>query len=75
MPIYEYECPACGNREEQLCRSFDDGDKEKKCSKCNSVMKKLVSSSTFTLKGGGWFQDGYSNATKVKNKNKSEEKG
>ncbi|MDY6893618.1 MAG: zinc ribbon domain-containing protein [Chloroflexota bacterium] len=33
MPIYEYECPKCGNRFE-LRRSMSDSDDEVKCPSC-----------------------------------------
>lgn len=58
MPIYEYECPACEKVFEVQQRISDDPLKT--CPKCKGTVKKLVSVSSFQLKGGGWYSDGYS---------------
>jgi len=31
------------------------------CEKCGQPVQKLVSNTSFSLKGGGWYQDGYAN--------------
>jgi len=66
MPIYEYKCRVCGFRFE-LMQKFNEsvplcnnivisGSVERRCSgKC----EKLISKGTFSLKGGGWYKDGY----------------
>jgi putative FmdB family regulatory protein len=56
MPIYEYACPKCGEFEER--QSLSD-PVLKKCPTCRSKVTKLISSSAFTLKGGGWYSDAY----------------
>jgi len=56
MPIFQYECLECENIEEVWIRG---GEGDIVCSKCGGELKKLISSSTFILKGGGWFSDGY----------------
>ena len=59
MPIYEYQCLDCGNKEEVLIYN-----KEKitiKCNKCNKTMKKIPSLSSFRLNGTCWSNDGYAN--------------
>ena len=54
MPIYEYECNACGDRHEFI-QKFSDGPK-RKCPSCGkSRLKKLVSAAAFHLKGDGWY--------------------
>ena len=49
MPIYEYECTKCGNIEEAL-QKFSDKPLSK-CRHCAGKLHKLVSQSTFHLKG------------------------
>ena len=57
MPMYEYMCPECNKRVEEL-QGFDDPPP--KCKKCNKAMTKCFPKSvSFHLKGGGWFKDGY----------------
>ena len=56
MPVYEYKCEECGKRIEKLSR-FNEPPPT--C--CEDKMKKLVSRTSFTLKGDGWAKDGYSN--------------
>lgn len=57
MPIYEYECPACGHRFEKLVRINAEPPPCPECS--GSEVRKLVSASGFILKGGGWYKDHY----------------
>ena len=54
MPIYEYECNACGERHEFI-QKFSDALK-RKCPACGkSRLRKLVSAAAFHLKGNGWY--------------------
>ena len=57
MPIYEYECTKCGNIEEAL-QKFSDKP-HTKCRHCSGKLNKLVSQSTFHLKGTGWYVTDY----------------
>ena len=57
MPIYEYECTKCGNIEEVI-QKFSDKPL-KKCLSCAGKLHKLVSQSTFHLKGTGWYVTDY----------------
>ena len=57
MPFYEYECTKCHNQVEILQRISDPP--VKKCEQCNGKMKKLISQSTFHLKGSGWYVTDY----------------
>ena len=63
MPIYEYECKFC-NYNFEIVQKITDNPK-RKCPECHkkNALKKLISSTTFTLKGTGWFKDGYSNVS------------
>ena len=58
MPIYEYACSACGH-ELEVRQKFSD-DPLTHCPKCDAEeLQRLVSNSSFALKGSGWYADGY----------------
>lgn len=57
MPIYEYECGACGGFEVMQKMSEEP---LKTCEKCGGPVHRLVSLSSFALVGGGWYKDLYS---------------
>ena len=57
MPIYEYECIDCGETHEAL-RKFSDKPLSK-CPKCGGTLKKLISNTSFILKGTGWYKTDY----------------
>jgi putative FmdB family regulatory protein len=58
MPIYEYECQACGHRFEEWQKMSDAPIKV--CPKCRKKkVEKLISHTSFQLKGGGWYSDLY----------------
>jgi len=58
MPIYEYECDSCGHHVEALQKFSDPPLSE--CEACHSrKLKKLISQSTFHLKGTGWYVTDY----------------
>lgn len=59
MPIYEYECTSCCNVFEVFQRMTENPLTA--CPDCTGAVKKLVSRSSFQLKGTGWYADGYSN--------------
>ena len=55
MPIYEYECKACGHRFEAIQKISDDPLTD--CPQCQKKeLKKLISAAGFRLKGGGWYE-------------------
>jgi putative FmdB family regulatory protein len=56
MPIYEYVCKPCEKNKEVL-QGY--GDPAPKCEKCQKEMKRQISQTSFQLKGGGWYKDGY----------------
>jgi putative FmdB family regulatory protein len=58
MPIYEYECTSCCKVIEVIQRMTENPLTN--CPDCSGPVNKLVSKSSFQLKGGGWYADGYS---------------
>lgn len=58
MPIYEYECTKCGKTTEAMQKFSDPPLRE--CSRCKGDLRKLISMSTFHLKGSGWYVTDYS---------------
>lgn len=63
MPIYEYQCGACGHQLEAFQKISEAALTE--CPECHkSTLQKLISAAGFQLKGTGWY------ATDFKNKGK-----
>jgi putative FmdB family regulatory protein len=62
MPLYEYQCDACGRRFE-LIRKFSDPPLEI-CPHCGGHVQKLISSPAFQFKGTGWYVTDYSRKDK-----------
>ena len=58
MPIYEYICEKCGSHVEVMQKISDAP--LKRCQKCRGKMEKVVSRTSFQLKGGGWYVTDYS---------------
>ena len=72
MPIYEYQCNACGHRLEALQKISDKP--LKKCPECGeNQLKKLVSAAAFRLKGGGWYETDFKDKKAQKNLAKGDE--
>lgn len=57
MPIYEYECTRCGKSHEALQKITDKP--LTKCEACSGKLQKLISRSSFHLKGTGWYVTDY----------------
>ncbi len=72
MPIYEYECTVCGNVDEAF-QKISDAPLEK-CSKCEGRLNKIVSHSSFHLKGSGWYVTDYGGSTSKSSDKASPEK-
>src|SRR2546426_6218419 len=58
MPLYEYQCDACGHRFEVIHQKFSDKPIET-CPKCGGVVHKLMSSPAIQFKGTGWYITDY----------------
>ncbi len=59
MPIYEYQCEQCGKIVENWQKVSDPPLTE--CDSCKGRMHKLVSQTSFQLKGSGWYVTDYCN--------------
>ena len=57
MPLYEYQCDACGHRFEHI-QKFSD-PLLTVCPECGDTIRKLVSSPAFQFKGTGWYVTDY----------------
>lgn len=74
MPIYEYACGKCGHEFEVEQRIT--ADPIKTCPECRArKVKRLISQTSFVLKGGGWYSDLYSSGRKDKDKDKDKSDG
>ena len=85
MPIYEYECSACGDEHEVIQRM--GAGALRKCPSCGALrLRRKISRSAFHLKGDGWYVTDYASngkkpetesqgtASDSKSENKSTEK-
>ena len=73
MPIYEYECTSCCKVIEVIQRMTEDPLTN--CPDCSGPVNKLVSKSSFQLKGGGWYADGYSSKSSGSNNSAGKSNG
>jgi putative FmdB family regulatory protein len=63
MPIYEYQCQACGKQLEALQKISDAPLQD--CPDCGEPsLKKKVSAAAFRLKGGGWYETDFKTGNK-----------
>ena len=69
MPLYDFECEDCGYIEEILTSSAGNTEIVLTCPDCEKeTMKRKVGLSSFQLKGGGWYKDGYTKNPKKNDK-------
>ena len=57
MPIYEYQCKKCGKQFE-VFQGITEPD-VKTCKFCKGKVHKMMSLSSFSLKGSGWYATDY----------------
>ena len=63
MPIYEYQCNACGHEMEALQRMSDAPLTD--CPACERAeLRKKISAAGFRLKGGGWYETDFKTGSK-----------
>lgn len=68
MPIREYKCKKCENYLETI-----QGINEKPletCPECGGELEKLISNSSFVLKGSGWYKTDYGSGKSGSGKSK-----
>jgi putative FmdB family regulatory protein len=68
MPLYEYQCAECGQVEEAI-QKFSDAPLTT-CRHCSGKLNKLISHSSFHLKGTGWYVTDYSKKPAAKSDSK-----
>jgi putative FmdB family regulatory protein len=71
MPIYEYDCPSCGTFE--VSQKITEKPL-RRCPTCKGKVTKLISSTSFQLKGSGWYVTDYAgkDSKKPKEEGKSD---
>lgn len=63
MPTYEYRCQSCSHELEAF-QSIKDAPLSE-CPSCHEPrLERLISSTSFQLRGGGWYKDLYSSSKK-----------
>lgn len=63
MPIYEYGCASCG-AELEVWQKISEKPR-KKCPECGTMkLERLISTTSFHLKGSGWYVTDYANKGK-----------
>lgn len=58
MPIYEYQCPKCQHVFEEMV-SLSQAHGEEPCPRCGTPSPRMISHTSFVLKGGGWYVSDY----------------
>ena len=71
MPLYEYQCSTCGAIEEAI-QKFSDPPLTA-CRRCSGQLSRLISQSSFHLKGTGWYVTDYSKKKSTAGQSKAEE--
>ena len=57
MPMYEYMCDSC-DKVYEVKQGINE-DALKKCPEGHRGFRRIISNTSFVLKGGGWYKDGY----------------
>jgi putative FmdB family regulatory protein len=59
MPIYEYRCSACHRIFEEWSRQAEEASVAHSCPLCGREARRLISHTSFSLKGQGWYVTDY----------------
>jgi putative FmdB family regulatory protein len=73
VPIYEYKCSECGKVFEAL-QKFTDAPLER-CKFCEGPVERLISNTSFQLKGSGWYLTDYARKSSATKSSGSESDG
>jgi putative FmdB family regulatory protein len=63
MPLYEYECDACGGRFEVIQKFSETTEQCRRCGK--GPVRRLTSSPAIQFKGTGWYVTDYAQKGKT----------
>jgi putative FmdB family regulatory protein len=66
LPIYEYQCKKCDRILEVMQKITDEP--LQRCPSCKGVLRRLISHSSFHLKGSGWYATDYKEKKEKKSK-------
>ncbi len=66
MPVYEYKCTKCNNEFEVMQKITEDPLTV--CSSCGGALKKLITNTSFVLKGSGWYVTDYPSSDRTREK-------
>lgn len=69
MPIYEYSCPRCGTFE--TTQRITEAPL-KRCPTCKSKVERMLSRTSFILKGSGWYATDYGRSGKSGSESKTD---
>lgn len=72
MPLYEYECDACGGRFEVIQKFSETSTECRRCGK--GPVRRLVAAPAFQFKGTGWYVTDYAQKGKSGGESSSTEK-
>lgn len=64
MPVYEYKCTRCSEQFEVTQKMTDAPLTD--CKSCRGELKKLITNTSFVLKGSGWYVSDYPSADRKK---------
>jgi len=59
MPIYEYRCAECQQLFEEWCKQVEDKSAIHNCPICKGEARRIISNTSFALKGSGWYVTEY----------------
>lgn len=60
MPLYDFKCIVCDC---VLERRQKHEEPNPDCEECGNPTERLITNTSFVLKGEGWYKDGYSKKT------------
>ncbi len=69
MPIYEYKCPSCSKKFEEWVKNSEESE-QAVCPDCDVSSPRVLSATTFILKGCGWYSTDYGKMSKDSDFNK-----
>jgi putative FmdB family regulatory protein len=73
MPIYEYQCESCGRQFEIMQRMT--APMLSTCETCGGHVRRLISQTSFVLKGSGWYVTDYPSESRKKAMSKEKNGG